>query len=510
MLLAAETAVILTCTPIGKAALVQHLPILDRAPELQIGPLEKEAALALIRQPNEYAIVPDVAEYIYELTQGHAGQIQRLCYELIHYGQETGLGQFTVADVAHVATRNETLRTGHTITWQRRLPLYTLPGNRRTGLNNDGLNGRYRLIKVALLLTIILLAGATLIFSRQQRPSGYATSSDHGLLAAMAANEFPVPATASPSPTPSPTSTAITPPTATATHTNTPTDTPTITPTSTDTPSPTPDQPLPEITRQLDGMVMVYIPPGTFLRGAADDDVMADPDERPQQEITLDGFYIDKHEVSVAQFAAFLNREAGLMRGCDGFDCALTRLRVGATSYIIEDDLGEGDVQFLPMIGYANYPVNHVSWYGANAYCESVGARLPTEAEWEYAARGTDGRLYPWGNEPPDATRAVFASESYDDLLPVDALPDGASPFNVYGMAGSMWEWVADWYDGRYYEDSPLFNPTGPESGLYKVIRGGAWPNNNRANRIRASNRNATTPDFISSTIGFRCAYDVE
>jgi formylglycine-generating enzyme required for sulfatase activity len=509
MLLEAETAVILTCTPIGKAALVQHLPVLHQAPVLQIGPLEKEAALDLIRQPTEYAIVPDVAEYIYELAQGHAHQIQRLCYELIHYGQEMGLGQYTVADVAHMATRNETSPDGSAITWQRHLPLYKLPGNSRSGLSNKGLNGRNWLIKVALLLLIILLVGAALIFSRQ-RPSDSATDGDHGLLAAMAASEFPPPDTASPSPTPSPTSTVTPLPTATATHTATPTNTPTITPTPTNTPSPTPDLPLPEITRQRDGMVMVYIPPGTFIRGAADDDLLADPDERPQQEITLDGFYIDKYEVNVAQLAAFLNREERLVRGCDGYDCGLTRLRVGATSYIIEDDIGEGDVQFLPMTGYAGHPANHVSWYGANAYCESVGARLPTEAEWEYAARGTDGRLYPWGNQPPDATRAVFASESYDDLLPVDALPDGASPFDVYGMAGGMWEWVADWYDGRYYEDSPLINPTGPESGLYKVIRGGAWPHNNRANRIRASNRNAATPDFISSAIGFRCAYDVE
>jgi formylglycine-generating enzyme required for sulfatase activity len=506
MLLGAETAVILTCTPIGKAALVQHLPILHQAPVLQIGPLEKEAALDLIRRPTDFAIVPDVAEYIYELTQGHAFQIQRLCHNLIHYGQETGLGQYTVADVAHMATRNEESPGGSAITWQRHLPRYKLPGNSRSGLSNKRPNGRNRLLKVGLLL-IILVVGTALIFSRQ-RLSGSTAESDHDFLAAMAASEFRLPDTASPSPTPSPTSTVTPLPTATAMPTATPTNTPTITPTPTNISSPTPDLPLPQITRQRDGMVMVYIPPGTFIRGAADDDLMADPDERPQQEIRLNGFYFDKYEVNVAQLAAFLNREERLIRGCNGYACALTRLRVGATSYVIEDHIGEGDVQFLPMTGYTNHPANHVSWYGANAYCESVGARLPTEAEWEYAARGTDGRLYPWGNQPPDATRAVFASESYNDLLPVDALPDGASPFDVYGMAGSMWEWVADWYDGRYYEESPLFNPTGPESGLYKVIRGGAWPNNNRANRIRASNRNAATPDFISSAIGFRCAYD--
>ena len=242
--------------------------------------------------------------------------------------------------------------------------------------------------------------------------------------------------------------------------------------------------------------------------GAPEDSVVAGPDESPAHEVTVPNFYMDKYEVTVEQFAAFLNRIGGYEDNCgnNNVDCALTRQRIGETSYLLEQDLGDGTIQYVPVTGFAAYPINHVSWYGAQAYCESVGARLPTEAEWEYAARGKDGRIYPWGNEAPDADKAVFQSESFENLKPVDALPDGASPFNIFGMAGSMWEWTADWYDETYYEDSPQFNPQGPETGLTRVIRGGAWPNNNRADRIRASNRSSLTPDFISATVGFRCA----
>ncbi|MFO7536589.1 MAG: SUMF1/EgtB/PvdO family nonheme iron enzyme [Chloroflexota bacterium] len=514
MLLEADVALILTCTASGKAALTHHLPILHQAPILQIGPLDKEAALDLIRQPTNYAFVQDVAEYIYELTQGHAYQIQRLCHNLFRYRQETGLGQFTIADVAHVAAQ----AAGQPATWQRHLPTYTVAGNGRSAfrtrlLADNQPSNRDWLIRVGLLLLVILLlAGAALGYANQQQPlANQSDPDDPNLLAALAQGELPLIPTATPSATPSPTSTSTSQPTPTATATPlaaSPTPTPTAT--ATPTPSPTPDGPPPEITRQSDQMIMVYIPPGTFIRGADEDDLMADTDERPQHEITLDGFYIDKYEVSVAQFVVFLNRRGGLTQECNSFSCALPRLRVGATSYLVEQDLSSGEIQYIPLTGYANYPINHVSWYGANAYCEAVGGRLPTEAEWEYAARGTDGRLYPWGNQLPNPTRAVFASEDYENLKPVDALPAGASPFGVFGMAGSMWEWVADWYDATYYDNSPQVNPPGPESGFFKVIRGGAWPNNNQANRIRASNRNVAPPDFISSTIGFRCAYDWE
>lgn len=254
-------------------------------------------------------------------------------------------------------------------------------------------------------------------------------------------------------------------------------------------------------------MEMVLIPEGTFLMGAAEDDFSAAPDERPQHEVHLPQFYMDKYEVTVEQYAAFLNRLGSYERACEGVDCAWPQELAGYTSYLDRQDIGDGSVQYFAVTGFALYPINHVSWFGAQMYCESVGARLPTEAEWEYAARGTDGRVYPWGNTTPDpeGDLAIFQSESYEELLPVDALPNGASPFGIFGMAGSMWEWTADWYNEDYYEESTFDDPAGPETGFARVIRGGAWPFNNQADRIRSTNRSSLTPDFISSAVGFRC-----
>jgi formylglycine-generating enzyme required for sulfatase activity len=256
-------------------------------------------------------------------------------------------------------------------------------------------------------------------------------------------------------------------------------------------------------------MVMVLVPAGAFLMGSPEGDYNAGPDERPQHEVTLSAFYMDKYEVNVAQFAAFLTELGGYERLCGSFDCGLPRQRAGFTSYIIEEREGEEPRRYVALEGFENYPANHVSWYGASSYCQWVGGRLPTEAEWEYGARGTDGRLYPWGDELPNLFLAVFNSEAFEDLKPVDALPDGASPYGVLAMAGSMWEWVGDWYDENYYGESPAENPTGPNAGSEKVARGGAWPNNNLADRVRSANRSANAPDFVSSAVGFRCVVPI-
>lgn len=485
-----------TADLLGREAAVHHLT-----------GLSESAAMEFSRQIANLALVNDVAGYIYTLTGGHPQKMRRLCQAVADYQQTNQLRHVTVADVAMVQKYQLAQQETAVSTL---LPIFSIQPNpaldqtihkvrRRTtaGQRPLWIGGI-----VVLLLILLLIPRANRQAIGQQL--GLAATSTATAAAtpplSLAAGEPQTAVVEMPTETPAPTETAVSTHTPTATGTTTPTGTPTATPTSSGMP--------PTFTRTTDGMPMILIPAGTFIMGSANDDVLAAPDETPQREVTLDAFYIDRYEVSVEQFAAFLNRLGNHDRACDGVDCALPRSIAGYTSYITQDDIGDGSIQYIPLAGYAKYPANHVSWHGANSYCQSVGARLPTEAEWEYAARGSDGRIYPWGNAQPNPDLAVFQSENYDNMKPVDALPDGRSPFGVYAMAGSLWEWVADWYDENYYSTAPDLNPPGPESGLNRVLRGGAWPYNNQADRIRAANRFFLAPDFISSTVGFRCARD--
>jgi formylglycine-generating enzyme required for sulfatase activity len=220
-----------------------------------------------------------------------------------------------------------------------------------------------------------------------------------------------------------------------------------------------------------------------------------DNDERPVHTVALNGFWLDQMEVTNAQFAMFLNNESKLTNGSS------TWLNMESESCLIVEEEGE----FQPKSGYADHPVIEVSWYGAEAYCKWAGVRLPTEAEWEYAARGPEGYTYPWGNKEPSCDLAQYRDCS-GRTVPVSSFPDGASWCDALDMAGNVWEWVDDWYDNNYYDISPSENPPGPISGKYRVLRGGSWFN--YPNFVRAASRYWILPDLSKDNCGFRCAWD--
>ncbi len=238
------------------------------------------------------------------------------------------------------------------------------------------------------------------------------------------------------------------------------------------------------IVNEKDGAQMVPIPAGEFTMGSKE----WYPDERPPHKVYLEAFYIDKYEVSNAQYKKFVQE---------------TGHRIPFNRTNPKYDMWQDDGS-LPA-GIAQLPVTNVCWEDAAAYAKWAGKRLPTEAEWEKAARGTDQRRYPWGNEPPDAKRANFGRqwEGHKTLKEVSALAAGASPYGVLQMAGNVAEWVADRYDPHYYKTSPQKNPQGGYSGAYRVIRGGSYMNPEFY--LRCTDRDFDMPDDCNSTVGFRC-----
>ncbi len=230
---------------------------------------------------------------------------------------------------------------------------------------------------------------------------------------------------------------------------------------------------------------MVSIPAGWFLMGSDPGvDRVAGPQEQPQRPVFLDAFEIDRFEVSNAHYLRYVLATKA------------------AVPYYWK---GEPFAEKM-----APHPVIGVSWQEAEAYCRWSGKRLPTEAEWEKAARGTDGRLYPWGNELPGWLRTNIAHPGskrgirYPPLANVNRYDRGVSPYGVYQMAGNVAEWVADWFDQDYYRRGPRENPRGPETGDTKVFRGGSW--NEDPEVARSAGRVSYPPDYRSYLIGFRCA----
>jgi formylglycine-generating enzyme required for sulfatase activity len=222
---------------------------------------------------------------------------------------------------------------------------------------------------------------------------------------------------------------------------------------------------------------MAVVPAGEFIMGSDS----GEPEESPAHTVYLDAYYIDIYEVTNA-----------LYRDCvDEGVCQRPR-ETGSYDRVYYYDETEFD----------NYPVISVDWNQAKAYCEWRGARLPTEAEWEKAARGVDGDTYPWGEEP-DCSKASY-NDCQPDTTPVGSYDSGVSPYGLYDMAGNVWEWVADWYSETYFQNSPSSNPLGPESGEFRVLKGGSWAKN--ANNMRAAYRTFFSADRYSNLLGFRCA----
>jgi formylglycine-generating enzyme required for sulfatase activity len=244
---------------------------------------------------------------------------------------------------------------------------------------------------------------------------------------------------------------------------------------------------------------MVRIPAGTFLMGSDRKvDRNAYPAEFPQRKVYLDAYEIDKYEVTTVQFLKFVlasNRDPLIDWQYDGGNFQETM---------------------------ASHPVMHVSWFDADAYCKWAGKRLPTSAEWEKAARGEDGRIYPWGNEPAGLSRANFGRTGlsgpvrdrperlllYPPIISVDKYENGASPYGGFQMAGNVAEWTADWYDPNYYKKAPDRNPKGPEKGTQRAFRGGGWIDSTPT--VRPAQRNGTEPNTKMNWLGFRCARDVK
>ena len=244
---------------------------------------------------------------------------------------------------------------------------------------------------------------------------------------------------------------------------------------------------------------MVTIPAGVFIMGSDKKvDRNAYPAEFPQRKVYLDAYDIDKYEVTTVQFLKFVlatNRDPLIDWQYDGGNFQETM---------------------------ASHPVMHVSWFDAEAYCTWAGKRLPTSAEWEKAARGEDGRIYPWGNEPAGLSRANFGRTGlsgpvrdrperlllYPPIISVDKYDNSVSPYGVFQMAGNVAEWTADWYDPNYYKKAPDRNPKGPDKGTQKAFRGGGWIDSTPS--VRPAQRNGTEPHTKMNWLGFRCARDVK
>jgi formylglycine-generating enzyme required for sulfatase activity len=237
------------------------------------------------------------------------------------------------------------------------------------------------------------------------------------------------------------------------------------------------------IAAQDDGSTMVLVPAGPFLMGSPP--VEGDQDEMPQRGVFLKAFWIDLYEVTFKSYAAFVSA---------------TRAPQPVIP-VLQDDPAK--------LMAPEQPVVAVSWTQANNYCAWLGKRLPTEAEWEKAARGERGVQWPWGHRfGPGLANHQGEEDGFRYTAPPGSFPKGRSPYGLYDAAGNAAEWVADWYEDKYYLSAPFESPAGPETGKHRVYRGGSW--NDTPSDVRTAKRFTAAPHQTSAVIGFRCAKDVE
>ena len=265
-----------------------------------------------------------------------------------------------------------------------------------------------------------------------------------------------------------------------------------------------PEEPPPAITRHLAHIAefakaspTVTIPAGWFLMGTnrKDDDPFGletqfDNTEFPQRRIWLEAYEIDRYEVSLGEYLAHLHRH----------DCKAPAELQRLIWHLIS-------VHFIPDEVLAPWPALYVTWKEATDFCRAQGKRLPTEAEWEKAARGSEGNLFPWGQAAPTEELAVFGKYQVHEIplvAAVDSWEDGRSPYGMHHMAGNMAEWVHDWLGFDYYPMMPERNPQGPNAGRYKGVRGGSW--RSKPHMLRTATRGGAFPERRAATIGFRCA----
>jgi len=256
-----------------------------------------------------------------------------------------------------------------------------------------------------------------------------------------------------------------------------------------------------------DGMKLIGIPAGGFWMGSGEDDAYAEPDEWPLRRVQLAAYWIDSTEVTNAMYARCVS--AG---NCTPPPKAFAEFSPHA---------------YYGEAAYDDYPVVNVTWEQAREYCAWAGRHLPSEAEWEKAARGNDARRFPWewiGVADPEKLNfcdqgceflwhVADVNDGYPETAPVGSYPKGASPYGVLDMAGNVWEWTADWYSDEYYRQAPATDPTGPETGIWRTARGGSWLDGVHVRSLvyaRSANRYYQFADTTRSDLGFRCALSGE